>query len=611
MNTPKVAAAVEVAGFAILVGLAGAFLGVADRGILESALIIGCLAVSVQVVYGMLGELSLGQGALFGTGAYTYGLVSEHADVIVSTMSALIVTLLMAVLLGHLLAKVEGAYFAVVTFAVTILLGTLVANVTVLGGPNGLIGVAGLSGATTANVLPLVYAAASMLLAVMILYVVWRSAIGLGLEVSKADRKLAGSLGLNSRAMVVTAMAVSAIPAGLAGVVFAGSGRYVGPTVFSFYYIVIPLSIIALGGVRSLWACISGSLIEIAIPLALNLNALTVEIASGLILAGVVIFLPSGINGAIGDVVLRSLRSRVAVVGGELGTTGVTEYKKYNKEERSEGPPHHSEVRTKSSDSPARELSAVHVIVQYGGLRAVDDVTLSVEAGEIVGLIGPNGAGKSSLVGALVGSVPLAGGEVMVGGESLGAKPDYVRARQGLGRTFQDVALVPVLSVRQSLIVAQCRGRVFRHGLRLPALKASSLEAARACGLMGRLERKVADLTNLERRALQVALALSTAPKFLLLDEATAGLSEQDRDTFMAVVRHAAREAGLGVLAIEHDVRFVSQLCDRIAAMSDGALVANDRPEVVLSDQRVVTSYLGKGWQRSLNSIESRSITAE
>lgn len=618
MDTPKGTALIGGIGFLVLLALSSLGLSVSDRGILQSALLIGTLAVSVQVVYGMLGELSLGQGAIFGVGAYAYALVAQHSSTAVGAVSALCISVCIALAIGLLLGRVQGAYFAVITYAITVLMGTVASGTSAFGGSQGLTGVVSLPVifASAVNTGPLIYTGIAFFAGVVLLYASWRSPIGLALEVTKADRRVARAMGINTRSAVATAMVVSSVPAALAGIAFAGTGLYVGPSVFGTYYIIIPLSILALGGVRSLLGALTGCLLEIGLPLVLNVNALTLQIASGVVLAVVVIGLPSGLNSLIGIALrkvvrsiplrIRMLRSfrglGVAANRSTLGADPATDESRGQQMQRSVD--RHSNrigsaslIGDKSLGRPdSGSLAAKDVTVKFGGLSAVEDATVTVERGEIIGLIGPNGAGKTTLVGAIAGSILLTSGTIEVDGDRLQGLPDYRRARRGVARTFQDVALIDSLSVRQSLLVAQDGGRFLQHGFKVPPLNGYAREAIADCGLESRLESKVAQLTNLERRILAVALALTTRPKFLLLDESTAGLSTQDRRTFIDVIRRNVVRRRLGVIVIEHDVEFVAEISDRIVAMSRGGVIAAGPAKEVLADDRVITSYLGRGW---------------
>jgi ABC-type branched-subunit amino acid transport system ATPase component/ABC-type branched-subunit amino acid transport system permease subunit len=591
VDTRKTVAIASGIAVAVIIVAAAFGLNVANRSIVGSALLIATLAISLQLVFGILGELSLGQSVLFGIGAYAYALAAMHgAPVLVAVLAGIVASILAGAIMGLMLSKVQGAYFAVITYAIGVLLGVVAGGLSFVGGSEGLLGVPQLPvlfpGSTGTG--PLIYIGGAFVVSIALLYFAWRSPIGLTLEVTRADRRVARSLGVNTTMAVLAAMVLSAIPAALAGVAFAGTGLYVGPSVFSFYYITIPLAVIAIGGTRSLLGSLTGGIIIIAIPLALNINPLTVQVAAGILLAVVVIALPSGIN---------------------HGLLSLARYLARLIRPPKEARPQLAQPTVTDESAPAAPggvpqqdrgvLEARAVSVRFGGLHAVDDADLQVAAGEIVGLIGPNGAGKSTLVGALCGAVNVASGSVVILGADVTGASDYRRARLGLARTFQDVALVQSLTVRQNFVVAQAEGRFVRHGLRLPPLSAGALEAVRGFGLADFLEAKVSGLDNLTRRVLAVALAMASRPRFLLLDEATAGLSRQDRQEFIRVIRAAVAAHGIGVLVIEHDVEFVSQLCSRVVVMNEGRVIANAAPDDVLKAPEVIASYLGKGWKRA------------
>ena len=227
------------------------------------------------------------------------------------------------------------------------------------------------------------------------------------------------------------------------------------------------------------------------------------------------------------------------------------------------------------------------VTVRFGGLTAVKAVSLRMGAGEMVGLVGPNGAGKTTLFNVISGLVRPIGGRVMFGGVDVMRQPIYKRARLGLGRTFQIPQPMHELTVRENLVVAQ----------RFGAGKVDQGRIDEILDLMQLREQSERDaatgLALQELKRLEVAKALATEPKLLLLDEVLAGLETQGKRIFMEKLREVHQRYQLGILIIEHDIETISSLCPRVAVLDFGQLIADGTPQQVFNDPEVIRSYTG------------------
>jgi branched-chain amino acid transport system ATP-binding protein len=224
--------------------------------------------------------------------------------------------------------------------------------------------------------------------------------------------------------------------------------------------------------------------------------------------------------------------------------------------------------------------------VRFGGLTAVNAVTLSIGSKEVMGLVGPNGAGKTTLFNAVSGLVRASGRIVFDSVELLHA-PLHRRARIGIGRTFQIPQPMHELTVRENLVVAQ------RFGTgQVDAQKIA--EILEFTSLSTKAERDAAtELALTELKALEVAKALATNPKLLMLDEVLAGLETQGKRRFLAMLRALHEQFAIGVLMIEHDIETIRNLCDRVAALNFGELIADGTPDEVFRDPEVRKSYTG------------------
>ena len=237
--------------------------------------------------------------------------------------------------------------------------------------------------------------------------------------------------------------------------------------------------------------------------------------------------------------------------------------------------------------------------VRYGGTTAVDDVSLTVRPGIIIGLIGPNGAGKTSLIDGVTGFTSLAGGTLLLDGEDITRWSAAKRARAGLGRSFQSLELFEDVSVLDNLRVASDPRDLgsYVRDLVLPAtppLGGEVVSAIREFGLEDDLDSQVQDLPYGKRRLLAIARAVATHPSVLLLDEPAAGLGDAETAELAHLVRRLADEWGMAILLVEHDMSFVMSVCDELVVLDFGRRIAEGRPETVRHDRSVIAAYLGE-----------------
>ncbi|MDT3687892.1 MAG: ABC transporter ATP-binding protein [Pseudorhodoplanes sp.] len=226
---------------------------------------------------------------------------------------------------------------------------------------------------------------------------------------------------------------------------------------------------------------------------------------------------------------------------------------------------------------------------RYGGIRAIDGVSLDVSEGEIVALIGPNGAGKTTLFAAIAGFVRPDAGSVRLAGNDITGLPPHVICARGLVRTFQIVQPFGALSVRENIAVGAHLHRAARRG----AL-AKAEEVAEQVGLGKRLDQPAATLTVAGRKRLELARALATDPKLLLLDEVMAGLNPTEVADIVPVMR-AVRDSGVTILLIEHVMQAVVSLATRAYVLNNGRIIASGTTAEVASDPQVIEAYLGHG----------------
>jgi branched-chain amino acid transport system ATP-binding protein len=242
--------------------------------------------------------------------------------------------------------------------------------------------------------------------------------------------------------------------------------------------------------------------------------------------------------------------------------------------------------------------------VYFGGLKAVNEVNLQVNRGDLVGLIGPNGAGKTTVFNVITGVYKPTAGEVCFDGRSIGGRPTYRITELGIARTFQNIRLFPNLSVMDNLRVARhvrMRSSLASAILRSPgfrreeaAIEAHVLRLLKVLELERFARARATGLPYGEQRRVEIARALATEPRLLLLDEPAAGMNPQEKVQLMSLIRRLRDQFGVAILLIEHDMGVVMGICERITVLDYGEVIAVGAPEVIRKDPKVIEAYLGE-----------------
>ena len=547
-------------------------------------LIYSMIAVGLNVLVGLTGLVSLGQAGLFALGAYTGAILAIRLglDLVLASLGAAVVSGLFGAALAYPSVRVRGVYLAVVTIA----FGLIVENVAIewqglTGGTTGLTGIPGpnlfgyaLSGFAFYSVL-----AVTLFLATLAAHNLKHSGYGRAMLAVAQSETAARSLGIGATGIRTLAFAVAAVTAGIAGSFYAFLNAYISPDIFTFSDSVRFLLMVILGGAATTFGPVLGAFILTYLPEVLQRFAEWQKFAYGALLLVVMFALPGGILGSVGSLYNR-LRPGPRGVDPAEGTSAAQIL----------------EGRTPAS------LETQGLTVRFGGLTALNAATIRVAPGEIHALIGPNGAGKSTFVNAISGFYQPSEGTVHLDGADLAGRKVHGIARLGLARTFQNTELFGQMTVLENVMV----GGFSHHGYGLPgailrtprfrreeaACRAAAIGLLDFVGLTEAANEQARFLPFGHQRRLEIARALATRPRLLLLDEPAAGLTTQEIDELEAMIRRIAK-LGVSVLLIEHHVELIMAVADTVTVLDYGQIIASDRPEAVQADPRVIEAYFG------------------
>lgn len=534
----------------------------------------GAYALAVlgyQLVFGLCGALSLAQGAFFGVGAYVSGFLALRwgLDFAVTAPLAIIAPMALALLVGGAVLRLESHYFALATLGVAqIVLLAVINGPAALGGANGLPGVPGVALFGFAIPRGLALAALAWGLAGLGALLAWWltvSRFGRALVLVREDPLTAACLGLDVGRLRLAAFALSAGFAGLGGALAAHAQRVISPEALEFPVMVAVLTMAVIGGRGRAAGAILGALLIVFLPEWLGgLGQARLLFYAAALLAAVVL-LPDGIMGLFGE-------SRAQPKGRGFNNDVI--------------PLPWGERALSVIKQSLAPLVVEDLCKSFGGVRALDDVSFTLDPGEIVGLIGPNGSGKTTLINLLSGVEAAESGAVRLGERRLPGLA-HLRARAGLARTFQTPALPPGFSV---LDVAASAG--FAQGMSVAAARAAAWPILTMAGLADAAPTLAAALPMGLRRRVDLARALLRRPAVLLLDEPAAGLSAAERAATAALIRDAAA-CGAAVLVVEHDMEFLLPLCRRVLCLDRGRLIYDGPAEVAAASPLVRDAYFG------------------
>lgn len=536
------------------------------------------LATSWNILSGYSGYFSFGHGAFVGTGVYATAVLTTIFDVpfLATLPAAAAITALLGLGIGVVVFRVgrlRGELFALLTLAVTFVLATIVLNTPIDGGPGILMSGVPLpaimsSPSSTFYVLALILLLGTLAIA----RGVYHAKLGLGLFAIHDDEDAAEVLGVPTFRYKLLAFGISCALAGVAGGIHAMFISYV--TVGETFSIVIPLNVVlmsVLGGTRHWFGPAVGATVITALLYAFTTSDYPVvgRATVGLILIVVILFKPDGL---LGRFVPRLRRSE-------------------QKPATSTAEPLHAALQSEAGPAPGETLLKVEDLSKaFKGLQALDGVNLQVKRGEILGLVGPNGSGKSTLINVVSGHYHADAGRILFGGADLVPIEAHRIARAGVARTYQIPRPFAHLTVLQNVALP---ARFGHAAFDRAAAEREAWYWLEFTGLAAKAH-AMPDALNLhQRKFLELARALASRSDLLLLDEVLSGLAPSEIDDAIRTIR-AIRDLGSTIVFVEHVMRAVMELTDRIVVLNQGRVIAEGLPDEVMRRSEVVTAYLGK-----------------
>jgi branched-chain amino acid transport system permease protein len=564
-----------------------------EESVLIACFLLAIMASGWNLISGLAGYVSLGHSVYLGIGMYTGAILSKAWGIEPMYLMPLggIFAAIVAIGVGAIVLRSRSHAFVIITIAVLWSM-QLLAQVAkpITGGADGIV-VPPPPWAKEFGNIPYYYMFFTvLLLTILLAWFVMNSRLGAGLVAIRNDEGKAASIGINTTLYKITAYALSAIPFGVAGALYGQYLSFVNPIgAFGILTSVILVLAALVGGRGTLWGPVIGGFIiafanEFATVSAGGVSARV--LIMGIVLILVVMFLPAGllptISAAIkrrrekGDTVKFIDQTAIANSSTEVDTSAI-------------------KARARKSGTHTDNILEVKDIVKtFGGVRAVDGVSLTVERGTITGLIGPNGSGKTTLFNCMTGTFTPTSGSVLLDGENITKDRVWTRAHEGLGRTFQITRLFKSMTVLDNLVAPLEQ----TSAKQMVAGRYSGEEVDRAreildfMGLAQFEKQNAAALSFGQQKLVELAQVLMLRPSIILLDEPASGINPTLIEKLANVIRRL-NEAGTTVLIVEHNIPLVLSLCSKVHVLAAGQVLTSGTPEEIRNDPLVIEAYLG------------------
>ena len=589
---------------------------VSDPFVLRLAIQCGVfiLLASAHNILMKVKQLSLGPVAFYGLGAYVSAILTTRLNVpfLIAFFAAGLTASAVGWILGRLTLRLRAAYFVLVTLGFAEFFRLVALNWIEM--TNGPMGITAVPPPATWFKGYLAYYFFILLLVVVVLCGLYRlehSTIGRAMRAIRENEPLALSVGISSFRYMMLATVLSSFIMGLAGSFYAHFAQFVSPEILVFDLTLTIVVMVIAGGRATVAGPVVGAIIFTVLPELLRVAQVWRMAILGLLLMLIMRFMPDGILPSLSHLVRRFVAEHVKV-GRKPVEAPITSAAPAGPIVTTEQhPPSSPEYPESLSGGPGVDgsrssetlIRVKGLCVYFGGLHAVDKVDFEVKASEILAVIGPNGAGKTTILNAISRFGPITAGEIWHHDELLNNFYTHEVARHGIVRTFQHTKLFPNVSTRQNLVLAHngmepeaLHANLFRTDSCLQAERQAELVADQILEFLG-LKSHGSFLANSlpygHQRLLELGIALAPRPKVLLLDEPAAGMNPAEVDHLMTLIKKI-RDKGITVVLVEHDMKLVMGISDRVLVLDYGRKIAEGRPAEIRANERVVEAYLGR-----------------